>query len=79
MIQLSSIKCNEGYKLVHVRNRCRIVWICEEYTCYLYGFFPVLPGGRGHRQITQNRPYKKIICGEKLMAVKVAVSGNKVL
>ncbi len=24
---------------------------------------PVLPGGRGHRQITQNRPYKKIICG----------------
>jgi hypothetical protein len=40
---------------------------------------PVLPGGRGHRQITQNRPYKKIICGEKLMAVKVAVSGNKVL
>ena len=39
----------------------------------------VLPGGRGHRQITQNRPYKKIICGEKLMAVKVAVSGNKVL
>ena len=23
----------------------------------------VLPGGRGHRQITQNRPYKKIICG----------------
>jgi hypothetical protein len=37
-------------------------------------WFPVLPGGRGHRQITQNRPYKKIICGEKLMAVKVAVS-----
>jgi hypothetical protein len=39
MIQLSLIKCNEGYKLVHVRNRCRIVWICEEYTCYLYGSF----------------------------------------
>jgi hypothetical protein len=32
----------------------------------------VLPGGRGHRQITQ-----KIICGEKLVAVKVAVSANK--
>jgi hypothetical protein len=41
--------------------------------------FPVLPGGRGHRQITQIRPYKKIICGEKLVAVKVAVSSNKVL
>jgi hypothetical protein len=40
---------------------------------------PVLPGGRGHRQITQIRPYKKIICGEKLVAVKVAVSSNKVL
>ena len=39
MIQLSLIKCNEGYKLVHVRNRCRVVWICEEYTCYLYGSF----------------------------------------
>jgi hypothetical protein len=33
------IKCNEGYKLVHVGNRCRIVGICEEYTCYLYGSF----------------------------------------
>ena len=40
---------------------------------------PVLPGGRGHRQITQNMPYKKIMCGEKLVAVKVAVSSNKVL
>ena len=39
----------------------------------------VLPGGRGHRQITQNRPYKNIICGEKLVAVKVAVGSNKVL
>ena len=39
MIQLSLIKCNEGYKLVHVGNRCRIVGICEEYTCYLYGSF----------------------------------------
>ncbi len=39
IIQLSLIKCNEGYKLVHVRSRCRIVWICEEYTCYLYGSF----------------------------------------
>ena len=39
----------------------------------------VLPGGRGHRQITQNMPYKKIMCGEKLVAVKVAVSSNKVL
>ncbi len=39
----------------------------------------VLPGGRGHRQITQNRPYKKIISGGKLVAVKVAVSSNKVL
>jgi hypothetical protein len=39
MIQLSLVKCNEGYKLVHVRNRCRIVWICEEYTCCLYGSF----------------------------------------
>jgi len=38
-----------------------------------------LPGGRGHRQITQNRPYKNIICGEKLVAVKVAVGSNKVL
>ncbi len=28
---------------------------------------PVLPGGRGHPQITQNRPYQKIICGEKLV------------
>jgi hypothetical protein len=43
------------------------------------GVSPVLPGGRGHRQITQIRPYKKIICGEKLVAVKVAVSSNKVL
>jgi hypothetical protein len=32
----------------------------------------VLPGDRGHRQITQNRPYQKIICCEKLVAVKVA-------
>jgi hypothetical protein len=39
----------------------------------------VLPGGRGHRQINQIRPYKKIICGEKLVAVKMAVSSNKVL
>jgi hypothetical protein len=39
MIQLSLIKCNEGYKLVHVGNRCRIVWICGEYACYLYGSF----------------------------------------
>ena len=31
------------------------------------------------KKIIKNRPYKKIICGEKLMAVKVAVSGNKVL
>ena len=30
-------------------------------------------------KITQNRPYKKIICREKLVAVKVAVSGNEVL
>ena len=39
MFQLSLIKCNEGYKLVHVRSRCRIIWMCEEYTCYLYGSF----------------------------------------
>jgi hypothetical protein len=46
---------------------------------YLSPKASVLPGGRGHRQITQIRPYKKIICGEKLVAVKVAVSSNKVL
>jgi hypothetical protein len=39
----------------------------------------VLPGSRDHLQITQNRPYKKIICGEKLVEVKVIVSSNKVL
>jgi hypothetical protein len=39
----------------------------------------VLPGGRGHRQITQNRPCQKIICGGKFVAVKVAVSSNKVM
>ena len=36
----------------------------------------VFPGGRVHRQITQNRPCKKIICGGKLVAVKVAVDGH---
>ena len=25
MVELSLKKCNEGYKLVHVRNRCHIV------------------------------------------------------
>jgi len=40
---------------------------------------PVFPGGRSHCQITQNRPYKKIFCGGKLEAAKVAVSGHVVL
>jgi hypothetical protein len=39
----------------------------------------LLPGGRVHCQITQNRVHKKIICGEKLAAVKVALSSNKML
>jgi len=47
---------------------------------YLYlGLATVFPGGRSHRQITQNRPCKKIICGVKLVAVKVAVGGHWVL
>jgi hypothetical protein len=29
----------------------------------------VLPGGRGHRKITQNRPYKNIFGGGKFIAV----------
>ncbi len=33
----------------------------------------VLPDGRGYRQIIQKRPYKKIICSEKLVEMKVAV------
>jgi len=39
----------------------------------------LLLGCRGHRLITQNRPYKRVICGEKLVAVKVAVSSNEEL
>ena len=39
----------------------------------------VFPGGRVHRQITQNRPWKKIICGGKLVVVKVAVDGHWLL
>jgi hypothetical protein len=35
----------------------------------LFEVYPVLPGGRGHRQITQNRPYKKTFCGGILKAV----------
>ncbi len=27
-------KCNEGYRLVHVRNRCRIIWVVSRYTCH---------------------------------------------
>ena len=34
--------------------------------CYLNA---VLPGGRGHRKIAQNRPYKNIFGGGKLKAV----------
>ena len=37
---------------------------------------PVFLGGRGHRQITQNRLCKKKMCGVKLAAVKVAVGGH---
>jgi len=37
-----------------------------------------LPGGRGHIQFSENRPYKKYFRREKLLAVKVVVSGHEV-
>jgi len=38
----------------------------------------VLPGACGRCQITQNKLSKRIICGGKMAAVKVAVSGHEV-
>jgi hypothetical protein len=35
----------------------------------------MLPGGRGHRQITQNMPYKNKFCGGKLEGREQAVEG----
>ena len=37
---------------------------------------PVLPGGLGHRQITQNRPYKNKFCGGKFKAVSRQWTGR---
>jgi hypothetical protein len=31
----------ERYKLVHVRNRCRIVWVVSMYTCHSQWIFSV--------------------------------------
>ena len=38
---------------------------------------PVLPGGRGHRKITQNRPYKNIFGGGKFIAVNRPWTGRE--
>ena len=40
MIELS-LRNVKGYKLVHVRNRCRIVWVVSMYTCHFKWIFSV--------------------------------------
>ncbi len=45
--------------------------------CIIHLHCAVLPGGRGHRKITQNRPYKNKFGGGKLKAVNRPWTGRE--